>query len=71
MRVLLIRKLANIIDGVDITSVSVGDTIDVCYEDACRLLAEGWAILNSAATVPCSSVSHRRGRSPEHAAGEE
>ena len=39
----LMRKLANYLDGVDVTDVHPGDIIDVAEADAASLIAEGWA----------------------------
>jgi hypothetical protein len=43
MRVRLIRKLADQIDGVDLRESDVGDLLDVGWTDARVLIAEGWA----------------------------
>lgn len=39
----LTRKFADLIDGVDLSSVDVGDRIDLSRHDADVLIAEGWA----------------------------
>lgn len=39
----LIRKYAEVIDGVDLSAYSVGDRLPVAAHDARLLLAEGWA----------------------------
>jgi hypothetical protein len=39
----LTRKFADLIDGVDLSSVDVGDRIDLSRHDAEVLIAEGWA----------------------------
>ena len=44
MRVRLLRKLAERIDGVDLSRHAVGDTFSVSAEDARLLIAEGWAV---------------------------
>lgn len=44
MRVQLIRKLAAMIDGVDLTHSEVGDLIELPARDARLLIAEGWAV---------------------------
>src|SRR5262245_54497351 len=44
MRVLLRRKLAEVIDGVDLSGRNVGDVFDLPDEEARLLIAEGWAI---------------------------
>ena len=43
-RVRLTRKLADVIDGVDLTGCTVGDTVDLAPRDAFLLLSEGWAL---------------------------
>jgi hypothetical protein len=43
MRVRLIRKLADEIDGVDLRESDVGDLLDLGWTDARVLIAEGWA----------------------------
>src|SRR5262245_33926085 len=52
MRIRLVRKLADAIDGVDISAHSVGDVIDLPADEARLLMAEGWAV----SAVP----AHRR-----------
>ena len=44
MRVVLIRKLANRLDGVDVSDRQVGDVLDLPADDARTLVAERWAI---------------------------
>jgi hypothetical protein len=39
----LTRKLAQVIDGVDLSDASVGDRLDLPQRDAGMLIAEGWA----------------------------
>ena len=43
MRVWLKRKLAECIDGVDLSDYCVGDTLELSTRDACLLVAEEWA----------------------------
>lgn len=43
MQVRLTRRLANHVNGVDLTLRSVGDVIDVSPQDGEMLVAEGWA----------------------------
>ena len=43
MRVKLIRKFANAINGIDLTNVRAGDVIDLKAHHAALLVAEGWA----------------------------
>ena len=40
----LIRKYAEIIDGVDLSAYNVGDRVPAAAADAKLLLAEGWAV---------------------------
>src|SRR4051794_22710939 len=42
MRVRLLRKLANILDGVDVSAYQIGDVMDVTQLEADILCAEGW-----------------------------
>jgi hypothetical protein len=44
MRVRLVRKLADVIDGVDISDYGVGDVLDLHSDEARLLIAEDWAI---------------------------
>ena len=43
MRLRLIRKLANVINGLDLSRTKVGGIIDLPRREADMLLAEGWA----------------------------
>ena len=43
MKVKLIRKFANAIDGIDLSRVRVGDTFDLKSHQAVLLIREGWA----------------------------
>jgi hypothetical protein len=43
MRVRLLRKLAERIDGVDLSNQAVGDVMDLPAPKAQLLIAEGWA----------------------------
>jgi hypothetical protein len=45
LRVRLIRKLAERVNGVDLSKVHVGDSLDLPSKDARLLIAEGWAEL--------------------------
>lgn len=44
MRIRLTRRLANFMDGIDMSRLSVGDVIDVAPHDGAMLIAEGWAV---------------------------
>ena len=43
MQVRLTKKLAEAIDGIDLSARRVGDVVDLPTHDAEILLAEGWA----------------------------
>lgn len=43
MKVRLVRKLASTMNGVDVSRLKVGDTIDLNRERAESLIASGWA----------------------------
>jgi hypothetical protein len=43
MQVKLIRKFANAINGIDLSSVRVGDIVDLSAYHAALLISEGWA----------------------------
>jgi len=53
MRIQLTRKLANAIDGVDLSRKRVGKVINVARHDAQLLIAEGWGL-------PADSIGERR-----------
>lgn len=44
MRVRLIRKLSQSVNGVDLSRSRVGDVVDLPQREAELLLAEGWAL---------------------------
>lgn len=52
MRVKLTRKLAEMVDGVDLSSVTEGDLMDLAPDAARLLLAEGWAVPAEKVRVP-------------------
>ena len=43
MKVKLVKKLADVLNGVDLTKVGVGDTLDLKSHQAVLLIREGWA----------------------------
>ena len=45
LRVRLLRKFAERLNGLDLTHARVGDSIDVSAVEARMLIAEGWAEL--------------------------
>jgi hypothetical protein len=63
MRVRVTRKLADLINGIDLSSRHVGDIIELPGRDAEILIAEGWAKL-----IQSNSRGHaRRGARAEAA----
>jgi hypothetical protein len=63
MRVRLIRKLANSIDGVDLTARQVGDTLEIPASEARILLAEEWAIRDSRSSNRRAKRASRKSKS--------
>jgi hypothetical protein len=62
MQVVLIRKLAEQIDGVNLTEHQVGDVLDLAPLEAELLTLEGWAIRERRTSArPCAT--ERRGAS--------
>ena len=45
MKIRLTRKFPQLINGIDLSNVREGDTIDLSPHDADMLVAEGWAVL--------------------------
>jgi hypothetical protein len=43
MRVKLVRKFANAINGIDLSNVRVGDVLELSAYEAALLISEGWA----------------------------
>ncbi len=43
MQVRLLRKLADVVDGIDLSGRVVGEIIDLSEDEADLLVAEGWA----------------------------
>jgi len=53
MRIRLTKKLANVLNGVDLTQARVGRLMTVPDPDGEMLIAEGWAVPHfGAGTVP-------------------
>ena len=50
VRVRLIRKIAQHVDGVDVSGYSVGEIFDLTAAEAALLVAEGWAIVDPIST---------------------
>lgn len=53
----LTRKLAQCLNGIDLSSVSAGDRIELSQRDAEMLIAEGWA-------APIAEADDRAPRRP-------
>ena len=63
MLVRLTKKLADVVDGIDLTHCKEGDVIDLPARHARLLMAEGWAEGLSSADVPnCTPVVRGRTR---------
>ena len=45
MRVKLVRKFANALNGIDLSHLAVGDVTEMKAHQAALLIAEGWARL--------------------------
>ena len=60
-RIRLIRKLADCVDGVDVSAYAVGDSFDLGWRQAQLLVAEGWAVLDGARHREARSLSTPRG----------
>jgi hypothetical protein len=60
VKVTLIRKLAPVLNGIDLTVCHEGDVIDVRDEDARLLIAEGWAV----PLMKERPIAHDRPRKP-------
>lgn len=43
MKVRLLRKFADLINGIDLSKAKTGETLDLPAHDANMLMAEGWA----------------------------
>ena len=59
MRVQLIRKLADRINGIDLSGRIPGDVLDMSERDAASLVAEGWAVREGAGVESGSSSPAR------------
>jgi hypothetical protein len=62
----LIRKYADMIDGVNLAHRSVGDELELTRRDANILIAEGWAVADGerkGRTLPHRSLAADRSRS--------
>jgi hypothetical protein len=65
MRVRLTRKLADRLDGVDVSGHEVGDLLELTARDARLLVAEQWAIPERrSGSGPAPPVERRRADDP-------
>ena len=64
MRVRLTRKMADSLDGVDLSLAHVGDTLDLTKQEAELLTIEGWAESRIERRAACLSKNSRRQRGP-------
>jgi hypothetical protein len=64
LKVRLTRKLANSLDGVDVSRAKVGDVLDVPEREATMLISEGWAtrVLPDAPDARAKGSEGRRSR---------
>lgn len=60
MKVRLIRKLAQVINGVDVSNHDVGDIIDLPPRKGRLLVAEGWAVEDRRVGGPSRVLAFRR-----------
>jgi len=71
VRVLLTCKLAEEIDGVDLSRNSVGEVVDLPPTEAQLLVAEGWATPERRHAGPLRVVAFRRDTDLGHSRDEE
>lgn len=64
MKVRLTRKFANLINGIDLSKVRAGETLELSDKDAEMLMAEGWAEVAGAATPRTEAHDTPRKSSP-------
>jgi len=57
VRVRLTRKLAAVINGLDVSSIAIGDVVELAPSSAAMLIAEGWAELADERTPTWPQVS--------------
>ena len=50
MRVRLVKKLADMIDDIDLSRARIGDILTLRFEQALLLVAEGWAVPHASHT---------------------
>jgi hypothetical protein len=71
VRIRLTRKLAERIDGVDLTANHVGDVLDLPTHEAALLIAEAWATRERRTAEQRSPTGEERRRSQSSAAPED
>ena len=55
IRIQLTRKLANCLDGINVSGCAVGDVLDLPERSAAMLIAEGWAMAVQAGALPLAA----------------
>lgn len=60
-RVILTRKFANFINGVDLRSVKPGDSLSLSASDARILIAEGWATPDAPGELDMRKARSKKG----------
>jgi hypothetical protein len=50
MRVRLVKKLAEMIDDIDLSRARIGDILTLRFDEALLLIAEGWAVPHASRT---------------------
>jgi len=71
LKLRLTRKLAEVLDGIDLSSAKPGEVIEATEHDAALLMAEGWAVpARAAPELPRAEVADRS-RRPRPASTEE
>jgi len=71
MRVRLTRKLAQEIDGIDLSSLDVGAVVNLPTPKARLLIAEKWAVAERRRAGPLRVVAFRRNDDLGHSRDEE
>jgi hypothetical protein len=62
MKIRVTKRLANVLDGVDVSHIQEGDTVDVTSRDAEALIREGWAAPVEAGDRAADQSKRRRSR---------
>jgi hypothetical protein len=63
LKIRLTRKFSNLINGIDLSKVREGQTIDLSDRDAQMLMAEGWAEIAGPA-APRTEADEKPRRNP-------